>query len=255
MALNRAIHFGTSWGSGNNIALDSGFTTATPPYLTTSPVFGMSGTSTANVFFVIDFAANASGSGATFGTVADQFTGLTWTRHGPSRNFQSTAGGSFPWITLERWWAFGATGITAGNVTAVITGGTSVDGGAAIMYAFTGVNVSSLPTSAWDANASLQGTANGTATAPTIASISTTNTNTCLLMSAAATHTSGGIYSAQTAVSPFTNIVNAGMSYGTNDGELSMEYVIKSTSTSGLSAQMGTTWDGWLALIDALVSA
>jgi hypothetical protein len=243
----------TASGGGSGIAPTINATTAgsaSSASLVPSVGFDISADSVLAAF-IFHSRVDGDGSVTTVDTVDDTIALGGWQRRGTQKSFQSDGPGT-PWCALDVFWTYSASAQTLA-VTAHLAA--AADDLGIIVIAVNGCGNTSDP---WDANGSLPASISdltaglGTDSIPTVTGVSTTAPGTLLCMFATNAN-SAGTPTSQTSGAGFTAIHNQPSSGGNNYSWGALQTGPFATSQSGRTAAFGESWNGWIALVDALV--
>lgn len=206
------------------------------------------------VAFIFHSRVTANGSPTTVTSVTDTGGPGGWARRGTQKSFHSDGPGT-PWCALDVFWTFSASSIGSLGVTANLAA--TADELGIIVIAVNGCGNTAAP---WDVNGSLPASISdltaglGIQSIPTITGVSTTAPGTLLCMFATtAASSNSGMTFPQTTGAGFTAVRSKSSSAGTNFSAGALQTGPFTTAQSGITAAFGQSWNGWIALIDALV--
>jgi hypothetical protein len=203
-------------------------------------VTGFTTTLTDDIIIVI--VANETTTSGAFRPVSSvSGGGLTWALR---KQLQWNAGSHTNANNLEVWWAHAPTALSAVTITVAVSGG-SVDDGTIDVFAVHGADT----TTPFDPNGSLPASNTGTASDPSVASVSTSAGNS-FLFSVYATPHPGAADAPNTGFTKIANFTNGGgTDYSTQQSQ-SKEFL---TAQSGLTVTYnGLTQSDWGMIVDAL---
>lgn len=235
----RAPYFPISRPVTSALAIDGNATGSNSTGTATSVVSGTLTTVNTNDI-IVALAFNSNAPNAILRTVSSvTATGLSFTK-------RSAIANSTGFFDLEVWWA-PATSTFSGTITANWSG--VVDDTTINVFGVSGANTST----PWDANASLPKTLSsptGSAAAPSVTGVSTSNANDMLLG-----FVGGGGAVVETAGAGFTLINTVSSAAGITSAS---ERNVVAATQSSITVAFGTTFTNtipWLMIADAIVAA
>lgn len=228
----------TTAGTGRSNSMNSVSTGLTT--LTTSS------TNDIIVAFVGNNKISSTGSANPVSSVSDTAS-LVWTNRSQT-SFQNSAAGT-PWVDVEMWWALSSGALSNDTVTANFSTCCGLfDNGFIIVAGYHGANTS-MP---WDSNVSVPKVGNsGSSGAPSLTGASTTCLHDMILMAAATANTASDPPN-QTAGTGFGTVRNVDAENGTNFSKIASQQQSVSSAQSSITTSFGTSWNGWVAITDAL---